>query len=42
MDDRNQTTHVYDEVLSELIGSHIADRYNDEFLAFAAKMEQLQ
>ncbi|GHU47686.1 nucleotidyltransferase [Spirochaetia bacterium] len=41
INDRNQTTHTYEEALAELIGKHIIEQYYDEFSAFAAKMEQL-
>jgi nucleotidyltransferase substrate binding protein (TIGR01987 family) len=41
IDDRNHSSHIYDESTKESLVKHIVEAYRGEFTAFAAKMEEL-
>jgi nucleotidyltransferase substrate binding protein (TIGR01987 family) len=41
INDRNRSSHTYDESTKESLVRHIVEAYRGEFAAFAAKMEEL-
>jgi hypothetical protein len=41
IDDRNRSSHTYDESTKDSLVKNIIEEYREEFAAFAAKMEEL-